>query len=217
MSATDQPTSIQVWDPIVRYGHWALVTAFAVAYLSGEDESGGPPQLHVWSGYAVGFIVAVRVLWGMVGTGHARFSDFAYSPMTALKYFANELRGRAKRYIGHSPAAAYMIAALLLCTTATVATGLVANSEGGGGVLRASANGLAIAQSHADEHKGSEGGGKHGKGGESVVGEWHEALANITLGLIILHILGVGLASVTHRENLVAAMFTGRKRSGDEG
>jgi len=217
MSATDQPKSVQVWDPLVRYGHWALATAFAVAYLSGEDDSGGPGQLHVWTGYAVGFIVAVRVLWGMAGAGHARFSDFTYGPVTALKYLADELRGRAKRYIGHSPAAAYMIAALLMCTTATVATGLVANSDAGKGP-RASANGLVIAQAHADEHEGSaSGGGKHGKGGESVVGEWHEALANITLGFIILHILGVGVASIAHRENLVAAMFSGRKRSGDEG
>jgi len=215
MSSTDQPTSVQVWDPLVRYGHWALVIAFAVAYLSGEDDSGGPDQIHVWSGYAVGFIVAVRVLWGLTGTGHARFGDFTYGPMTALTYFADELRGRAKRYIGHSPAAAYMIAALLLCLTATVGTGLVANSDAGKSP-RASAQGLTIAQAHADEHKGrSESGGKHGEGGESVVGEWHEALANITLGLIILHILGVGLASVAHRENLVAAMFSGRKRSGD--
>jgi cytochrome b len=131
MSSTDQPTSIQVWDPLVRYGHWALVIAFAVAYLSGEDESGGPDRLHIWSGYAVGFIVAVRILWGLVGAGHARFSDFTYGPITALKYFADELRGRAKRYIGHSPAAAYMIAALLVCLTATIGTGLVANSDGG--------------------------------------------------------------------------------------
>ncbi|MBB4199291.1 cytochrome B [Rhodoblastus sphagnicola] len=215
MSSTDQPTSIQVWDPLVRYGHWALVVAFAVAYLSSEDESGGPDQLHVWSGYAVGFIVAVRVLWGLVGAGHARFSDFACGPITALKYLTDEVRGRAKRYIGHSPAAAYMIAALLVCLTATVVTGLVANGDGGKGA-RASVHGLVIAQAQADEHKGrSERGGKHGEGGESAVGELHEALANITLGLILLHILGVGLASVAHRENLVAAMFSGRKRSGD--
>jgi cytochrome b len=214
MSSTDRPTSIPVWDPLVRYGHWALVIAFAVAYLSAEDESGGADGLHVWSGYAVGFIVAVRIVWGLVGVGHARFGDFAFSPITALKYFADELRGRARRYIGHSPAAAYMIAALLLCLTATVGTGLVANGDGGK-VARAGVQGVVIAQAHADEHRSrSEGGGK---GGESAVGELHEALANITLALIVLHLLGVGLASVAHKENLVLAMFSGRKRSGDEG
>jgi cytochrome b len=217
MSSTDQPTSIQVWDPIVRYGHWALVVAFAVAYLSGEEESGGPDQLHVLSGYAVGLIVAIRVVWGLVGTGYARFSEFKYSPTLALTYFAAELQGRAKRYIGHSPAAWYMIAALLVSLTATVWTGVVANSDGGKSP-RASAQGLVIAQARAEEHEGrsESGGGKHGKGGESAAGELHETFANITLGLIMLHILGVGLASVVHRENLVAAMFSGRKRSEDE-
>jgi cytochrome b len=47
-------------------------------------------------------------------------------------------------------------------------------------------------------------------------GELHGAFANIAVGPILLHILGVGLASVAHRENLVAAMFSGRKRSEDE-
>jgi cytochrome b len=217
MSSTAQRTSIQVWDPLVRYGHWALVVAFAIAYLSGEEESGGPDRLHVWSGYAVGVIVAIRVLWGLVGARYARFSDFTYSPIAALNHLADELRGRAKRYLGHSPAAWYMVAALLVCLTATVGTGLVANSNAGKSP-RASVNGLVIAQAHADEHKGrpGRGGGEHDEGGESLVGEVHGALANLTLGLILLHILGVGLSSVAHRENLVGAMFSGRKRSEDE-
>ena len=215
MSQSAQRTWIPVWDPLVRYGHWALVVAFAIAWLSAEEESGGPDQLHVWAGYAVGVIVAVRVLWGLVGTRHARFSDFAYSPAAAWTYLADMLRGRGRRYVGHSPAAAYMIAALLLCLTATVLTGLVAYADGGQGPL-ASARGLVIAGAHAEENEGRSESGAGRESGAGIVGDLHGALANITLGLVMLHILGVCVASVVHRENLVGAMFSGRKRSDDE-
>ena len=53
------------------------------------------------------------------------------------------------------------------------------------------------------------------KGGKSIVGEVHGALANITLALVVLHVLGVGPASYTHRENLVAAMLTGKKHAAE--
>jgi cytochrome b len=41
----------------------------------------------------------------------------------------------------------------------------------------------------------------------------HELIANITLALIVIHILAVVLASFAHHENLVRAMITGYKRS----
>lgn len=41
----------------------------------------------------------------------------------------------------------------------------------------------------------------------------HEVLANGMLGLVIVHVGGVIFESVRHRESLVIAMFTGRKRA----
>src|SRR5690348_11420432 len=99
---TNRPASTRVWDPLVRFGNWALVAAFAVAYLSAEEEVGSTDPLHVWGGYVVGAIVVLRVVWGFVGPRHARFSDFVRSPPVVLAYFRDLLYGRARRYVGQA-------------------------------------------------------------------------------------------------------------------
>ncbi len=47
--------------------------------------------------------------------------------------------------------------------------------------------------------------------GGSVIEEGHEALATFMLTVVIVHVLGVMLSSILHRENLVRAMVTGYK------
>lgn len=211
-----EPTArVAVWDPLVRYGHWLLVVAFGVAYVTGEEEGGGPEPVHVWAGYIIGVIVILRVLWGFVGPRRARFQDFVFGPMTSVRYMVDLLRGRARRYIGHSPAGGAMVILLLLSLAATVVTGLVAYGDRGKGPLATVGTPL-MATAHADEDasRRERGGEMRGDGeiGESAMGELHGTLANITLALVILHVIGVGLTSAMHRENLVRAMIDGRKR-----
>src|SRR6516225_6530286 len=206
---TSRPASILVWVPLVRFGHWALVAAFAVAYFSAEEEAGGTDLSHVWGGYVVGAIVVLRVLWGFVGPRHARFSDFVRSPIVALVYFRELLYGCARRYIGHSPAGGAMVIALLVCLAATVATGLIAYGEQGKGPLAAALITDANANGNEAGHRAlAETGGERT---ESVIAELHGLIANITVALVVMHIFGVTVASFVHKENLVLAMITGRK------
>jgi cytochrome b len=209
MSTTTSQTTV-VWDPMVRFGHWALVAAFAVAYFSTEKEAGGPGAWHVWSGYLVGSIVMLRVLWGFVGPRHARFSDFVCGPVKALAYLRDLLTGRARRYLGHSPAGGAMVIALLVCLAATVATGLIAYGEQGKGPLAAALVTDVNTNGNEAGHRAHP--AAAGERTEGVIGEWHDLLADITVALVIAHILGVVIASIVHRENLVLAMINGRKR-----
>lgn len=147
--------------------------------------------MHVWAGYLVGALVVARVIWGFVGSPHARFSDFLYAPGTALRYIRDLMLFRAERHLGHSPAGGYMVFLLLVFLAATVITGLVV--YGG------------------DQQAGPLAGMFTEETGEDMEGV-HEVLANITLALVIAHIAAVVLASFAHHENLVHAMVSGYKR-----
>lgn len=198
-----QPILEMVWDPIVRIFHWTLVAAFAVAYVT-EDES---LALHVWAGYLVGGLLLARIVWGFVGPQHARFADFVSGPIQAWRYLVDLILLRARRHVGHSPAGGIMVLMLMVGCLATVWTGLELYAvEDGKGPLAYQTP--VIAQALADSHNSetSPGGGAFWK-------EVHEVLANLTFLLVLLHIGGVVLASIVHRENLVRAMFTGRKRA----
>lgn len=48
--------------------------------------------------------------------------------------------------------------------------------------------------------------------GDESIEELHALLVHITLGAVALHVSAAIYESLRHRENLIAAMFTGRKR-----
>jgi cytochrome b len=183
-------SEVRVWDPLVRVFHWTLVMAFAIAYIS-EDEF---LDLHVFAGYVVAGLIAFRLLWGLLGSRHARFTDFVRRPSTVWAYIKSLAGGHPKRYLGHNPAGGAMVMALLLSLMLTVASGLAYYGAGEfSGPLAAMLGGA-------------------GPFWADVLEETHEFLANLTVVLVVFHVVGVVLASLQHRENLVRAMFTGRKR-----
>lgn len=109
---------VRVWDPLVRVFHWSLVAGMAYEQIA---EAG--TDWHEWIGYGLLGLVAVRAVWGFVGTRHARFSDFVTGPGTVLRYGADILRGHPKRYLGHNPAGGLMVLALLAAVAATGLSG----------------------------------------------------------------------------------------------
>jgi len=127
-SDTDRgQAQVRVWDLAVRVFHWSLVVTFFVAYFTEGDVL----TLHVWSGYAVGALVVLRILWGFVGPKHARFADFVYPPAKIWPYIRALLAFRAKRYIGHSPAGGAMVLILMAGLLGTVWTGVQAYAPDG--------------------------------------------------------------------------------------
>lgn len=198
--------TVKVWDPLIRVLHWSLVVAFTVAYLSSEEES----VLHVYSGYVVLGLILIRVAWGLIGTRHARFSDFVYSPREVSGYLRGLASPHPRHYLGHNPAGGWMVLALIASLFVVTISGVMLDSAEGDGTFAAAGAGVAVisqARADSDEYGEREG----SEGGEAFWEEVHEASADITVFLVFLHIAGVLVASVLHRENLVRAMITGRK------
>lgn len=119
ITMTATPTNkIKVWDLGVRLFHWSMVTSVTAAYVLADDR-----VLHRWLGYVVLGLIAFRVIWGVIGTHHARFGSFVPSPQRFFRYVNDMRLGREKRYLGHNPAGAAMIIALLTLLSAVGATG----------------------------------------------------------------------------------------------
>lgn len=170
---------VRVWDRAVRSFHWALVLSFVTAWLTSHSSEG----IHHWAGYAAAALIGIRLLWGVLGTRYARFSQFVRDPATVARYLSAILSGREARYIGHNPAGGAMVIVLIAAMASTALTGWLMTTDAYFGVPWVEAA--------------------------------HSLAAHGLLFLVLLHIGGVALASFRHRENLVRAMITGRKRSAE--
>ena len=171
----DLKQKIRVWDVPTRVFHWSLATSFLGLFITGDSERWR--DIHAWLGYTVLGLLAFRLIWGLIGSRYARFSEFTRSPLEAIRYLLSLVKGNPHRYVGHNPAGAVAIYLLLALGLASGVSGWMVFEEIGGDAFE----------------------------------ELHEILANTMLAVVIVHILGVLLSSVLHRENLVRAMVTGNK------
>ena len=120
-----QSAAVRVWDLPVRLLHWLLVLSIGAAWWSSSRM--GP--LHEWIGYAAAAIIALRLVWGFTGSGHARFADFLKPPRAVLAYLRQVIARQAPRHLGHNPAGGAMVAALLACVALVVVSGWAATTD----------------------------------------------------------------------------------------
>lgn len=192
MNGQANSNEVKVWDPLVRVFHWLLVAGFFTAYLTEGDEL---LTIHSYAGYTVLSLVLVRLVWGFIGTRHARFSDFVRKPVEVGRYARDVVKLNPRRYLGHNPAGGLMIVVMIISLLVTTISGMaVYGAEEQAGPLAGWLGSL----SHV---------------WEEVFEGVHEFFANFTLFLVVVHVAGVLVESLLHGENLVRAMFTGRKRA----
>lgn len=201
------------WDPVVKLTHWSVVAAVVANALFTEEGSGA----HVWVGYALAAILALRLLWGLIGPAEARFSAFPPSPGRALAHLRDIRTGRHVEHRSHNPLGALMVYAIWSCLGAVIASGIamaglpgqVRNEAGG----ERSAEAVYASAGHersedAEEQESDEG---DERGEEGPLGEIHKVAVNLLYLLIALHVAGVVFETRRSGREVVVAMLPGQR------
>ncbi len=187
MSSSDD--KVLVWDWPVRVMHWGLVMAVFGAWLTRELE-GDWFAWHVRCGYAVIVIAVVRLVWGFLGTRHARFVHFVRSPKAVLGDLRALWKRDAEASAGHTPSGAWMIVALLGMLLAQGLTGLFSNDQ----VYQTGPLFGYVTAEMSDR-----------------LTTLHKQIFDVLWIAILIHVLAAFFYLIVKRRNLIAPMFSGKK------
>lgn len=181
---------VVVWDLPTRVFHGLLIAFVLTGWISG-GESGALFTVHKLNGYALTAALLFRLVWGFCGSRHSRFSDFVRPWRDVRAYALALLRLRPPPSVGHNPLGGWMVLALLATLALIAATGLF-SAKGTTGIAGPLAQLLPRATARA-------------------IGETHEALFDVLMVLVVIHVFGVLTEILLTGDNLIRAMITGRK------
>ena len=192
MKALSKTTSnaALVWDLPTRLFHWALVACVAGAFVSQWFYERIPFIVHEVFGSCALVLIVFRVVWGFVGTRYARFSSFIVGPSQTIRYFYAVIRRQPPTVTGHTPTGGWMILSLLALVAAQATLGLFSNDDTDAAGPFYGWVGHALSK--------------------RLTG-YHEIVANLLLAAIAIHVLAVLFYRVFLKEDLVSALWTGRR------
>ena len=184
MAQASTKHSILVWDLPTRLFHWLLVALMVAAFVTGQL-GGDLMPWHGRLGLAIIGLLAFRLVWGFVGSTHARFASFLPRPATVMAYLRGQWRG-----LGHNPLGALSVFGLLAIVAIQALTGLFANDDI---AFQGPLAGLV----------------------EGAISLWltsiHRLSVNLLLALVGLHVAAVLYYTWVKRDSLVLPMITGTK------
>jgi cytochrome b len=187
-SRRDDTVAVRVWDLPVRLFHWALVVLLAFSWWSAEQ---GHMDWHMRSGYALLTLVLFRIVWGFVGSTHARFSDFIRGPEALVVHLRALPSRRAPAHAGHNPLGGIGVVLMLAAVLVQAATGLFASDD-------------ILVEGPLYRHV------------SGATSEWltsvHRTNFDALLVLAAIHVAAVAFHRLFKRQDLIGPMFTGRKR-----
>lgn len=182
---------IPVWDLGIRFFHWALVALVITSFVTVKI-GGNAMTYHVWSGYAILTLLIYRILWGVAGGTHARFTSFIRGPGAVIAYMKGMFdRRQHASSLGHNPMGALSVVAMLLVLLFQATSGLFVNDD------------IAF---EGPLYKFV------GKEVSDKLMSLHQLNQRVIIGLVALHFAAIAFHWFYHKENLVRPMITGVKR-----
>lgn len=116
---TTRTHELLIWDRFVRLFHWSVASLFLLDFW--VLEAGDPS--HEWAGYAIGFLLLGRVLWGFMGSHNARFSSFFPTPGRIRQHLTTMREASFDPAEGHNPLGGAMVLFLMLMLTGVAISG----------------------------------------------------------------------------------------------
>jgi cytochrome b len=195
------------WDPIVKLTHWGVVAAVIGNALVTEEGSGW----HIWIGYGLAALLALRLLWGLVGPREARFTAFPPSLARASHHLGEIRRGEVTQHASHNPLGALMVYAIWGTLLVVIGTGVAMSGPPPADPwAERGEHGEQVGGAEAEEAEERE---ERGEGEEEgPLGELHEIAVNLLYVLIALHLMGVMFETRRSGPQIARSMLPGGKR-----
>ena len=117
-----------MWDIPTRVFHWLLALSLCGSWATAEAGFEWI-DTHNLLGYCALGLVLFRLLWGLVGTRHARFADFIKGPRTVLAAVPKLFSRSPGTAVGHNPIGGWSALLLLLLVAVQAGTGLFISDD----------------------------------------------------------------------------------------
>lgn len=190
----------KVWDLPIRLFHALIILLVAVQWWTGEQlddpiPAGGwdPFVLHVWSGCSILALVLFRIVWGLVGSTTARFSQFLKGPVTIFRYIRGLFSRGQPHVAGHNPLGGWSVALMLAFLLVLPLLGLFGANEDQMGAPPIGPLSDMVDTDLAD-----------------TFAHWHHEGWEIFMIIFLIHIAAALFYLIVKRQNLIGAMITGR-------
>jgi cytochrome b len=178
---------VLVWDLPLRIFHWGLAIAFVVSWITAEAGIEWA-DLHLYSGYSVLGLITFRLIWGIVGTRHARFRNFIRGPRALISGLDHIVKKTAPAAPGHSAVGGWASVVLIVLMLFQAASGLFITDD----ILFSGPYNSIVSSAVADK-----------------LGSFHNFNFNLLIIAVSAHLCVMLWYAVHKNHNLVAPMITG--------